>query len=223
MGEVTDTPTIDPKLAAAFVAFQSELTPVPKSADNPFFKSKYADLGAIQRHVQPLLAKNKLAVMQPTRTAPEGGTELVTRLVHESGAYIEEVTKVLVTKNDAQAKGSGITYERRYAYSAMLGVVTDDEDDDGNAASSPGARAADVTVKPAPVNSGSDVGKVKTELTQLMTELMVVDPEDEESFFMDAIGKPKATTLGEATKAIEYAKIALADRKEAAELPGANG
>lgn len=137
MAQETEQATgIDPKLAAAFVAFQAELTPVKKSADNPFFKSKYADLGAVQRHVQPLLARHKLAVMQPTRKGAEGKLELVTRLVHDSGAYLEEVTEVTVAKSDVQAKGSGITYERRYAYMAMLGVVADDEDDDGNAATS---------------------------------------------------------------------------------------
>lgn len=125
---------IDPTLAAAFVAFQAELTPVPKSADNPFFRSKYADFGAVQRHVGPLLAKHKLSIMQPVRTANDK-TLIVTRLLHESGAYIEEVSEVAQHKADAQGKGSAITYERRYAYMAITGAVAEDEDDDGNAAS----------------------------------------------------------------------------------------
>ncbi len=121
------------QLAAAFVAFQADLKPVDKSANNPFFKSKYAPLPEVMKAVQPLLAKHSLAVAQfPTHL--EGQSALRTILLHESGQSIEDTTPLLLVKDDPQAQGSAMTYARRYGVMAVLGMVAD-EDDDGNAAS----------------------------------------------------------------------------------------
>jgi hypothetical protein len=120
------------KLAPALVAFQADRVPVAKTAVNPFFKSKYADLPEVMQTAQPLLAKHKLAVSQfPTHL--DGVSALRTILLHESGQFIEDVTPILLTKQDAQSQGSAITYAKRYGYMAVLGLVAD-EDDDGNRA-----------------------------------------------------------------------------------------
>jgi hypothetical protein len=59
---------------------------------------------------------------------------LVTKLVHaETGQFQASLAVIPLSKHDPQAMGSAITYGRRYSLSAMLGIVTE-EDDDGNAA-----------------------------------------------------------------------------------------
>ena len=121
------------ELPKAFVALQADLKPVSKSATNPFFKSKYAPLPEVMESIQPLLAKHKLAVMQPM-THLDGEPAIKTILVHESGEMIEEVSPVFLDKKNAQSHGSAITYARRYGVMSLLGLVADD-DDDGNRAS----------------------------------------------------------------------------------------
>jgi hypothetical protein len=51
---------------------------------------------------------------------------------------------VPVTKADAQGAGSALTYMRRYALAAVVGVVQ--ADDDGNAASNPTGKVANKPV-----------------------------------------------------------------------------
>ena len=128
-------------LAKAFVALQADLTPVAKSAVNPFFKSNYAPLPEVMETIQPLLAKHKLAVMQPM-THLEGEPAIKTILVHESGEMIEEVSPVFLNKKDAQSHGSAITYARRYGIMSLLGLVADDDDDGNKASQAPQSRPA---------------------------------------------------------------------------------
>ena len=60
-----------------------------------------------------------------------GHIGLETRLIHaESGQWISSVAIIPLPKNDPQGMGSAITYARRYALTAMLGIITE-EDDDG--------------------------------------------------------------------------------------------
>lgn len=133
------------ELYAALVAFQADLKPVDKSAANPFFKSKYAPLPAVMEVIQPLLAEHGLAVCQMV-TRLEGQSALRTILVHKSGQSIQDTMPLLLTKADPQSQGSAITYARRYAIMAALGVVAD-EDDDGNAASGKVKAAPRATAK----------------------------------------------------------------------------
>lgn len=121
--------TID-ALAVALCKFQSEVGVVVKDATNPFFKSKYASLSEILDVIRDPLAKNGLAFTQfPT---DEGG--LTTILMHESGEYIMGTYRMTPADNKPQTLGSAITYQRRYALTAILGLNIDD-DDDGNKAS----------------------------------------------------------------------------------------
>ena len=75
-------------ISQALVKFQSQLKPVEKNAENPFFKSSYADLSSILAAVMPILSANGLAVMQPMKVQ-DGFTILKTVLVHESGESLE--------------------------------------------------------------------------------------------------------------------------------------
>jgi len=125
-------------LSQALVKFQSQLKPVNKESENPFFKSVYADLSSILQAVMPVLSANGLAVIQPMRIEGDK-TLLITQIIHESGEFVES-QMVLPQVQDPQKYGSLITYYKRYQLQAMLGIATKDEDDDGNSVSQPQQR-----------------------------------------------------------------------------------
>lgn len=121
------------ELAKALAKAQGEIKGAKKSSDNPFFKSKYADLSEVWEACRDALSKNDVAVTQIPTVTSEGVFVLETMLLHSSGQWIRGVYPITPTKNDPQGVGSAITYARRYALAAMVGVAQ--EDDDGNAAS----------------------------------------------------------------------------------------
>jgi hypothetical protein len=121
-------------LVKALIKAKASISPVAKTKENPFFKSKYADLGTIDEAVKGPLKDNGLVVVQTTEVI-SGQAVLVTTLLHDSGQWIEGQYPLNPVKNDPQGLGSATTYARRYALSALLGVICD-EDDDGNHASS---------------------------------------------------------------------------------------
>lgn len=122
------------KLATALAKAQSEIKGAKKDADNPFFKSTYADLASVWEACRKALSSNELAVTQTTEIHEGGSIVLRTTLMHSSGESVSGVLPVLVgDKATSQQLGSAITYNRRYALAAMVGVAP--EEDDGNAAS----------------------------------------------------------------------------------------
>lgn len=122
-------------LLKALSAFQSECPSVGKSAANPFYKSKYATLDAIQHHIQPHLLKNGLVVTQVNKMS-EGMPVVEATIWHaESAESISSVFPVVVTKATAQDYGSAVSYAKRYSLSGLLNLIIEDEDDDGNKAS----------------------------------------------------------------------------------------
>jgi hypothetical protein len=122
-------------ISQALVKFQSQLKPVNKDSENPFFKSSYADLSSILQAVMPLLSAHGLALSQPMKVQ-DGTTILVTKLIHESG---EEMTSEMILPQhaDPQKFGALISYYKRYQLSALLSVSTCDEDCDANRVSMP--------------------------------------------------------------------------------------
>jgi ERF superfamily len=52
------------ELAAAIIEVQAEMPKIPKTSDNPFFKSKYADLADVKTLADPTITKHGLAVTQ---------------------------------------------------------------------------------------------------------------------------------------------------------------
>lgn len=101
---------------------------------NPYFKSKYAPLSDILDGIKPLLAKNGLFIVQELRSI-DGKVGVCTLITHTSGEWLEtEPFLLTMDKDTAQGAGSCVTYARRYALSAILGISSED-DDDGNAAS----------------------------------------------------------------------------------------
>jgi len=128
------------ELVKALVKVQSELKHPKKDKDNPFFKSKYADLTQIVETCRPVLQENGFAVAQPCGVNEQGETVLITYLLHESGQFIRGELKLNPEKNTPQGFGSAITYARRYCLASMVGIAPEDDDDDAEAAEGRGNR-----------------------------------------------------------------------------------
>ena len=133
------------KLATALSIVQGKLTYAKKDSANPFFKSKYADLESVWDACRDLLSANGLAVVQLPGEYFENTMALTTIITHSSGEWISQQMSLPVTKPDAQGAGSALTYMRRYALAAVVGVVQ--ADDDGNAASAPKQVKSSSTMK----------------------------------------------------------------------------
>lgn len=120
------------ELAAALAQAQGVMEGAKKDSDNPFFKSKYADLASTWEACRVALSTFGLSVVQAPEDCDGNGIRVTTTLLHSSGQWMESTYTVPVSKDDAQGHGSAITYARRYALAAMVGVAP--EDDDGNGA-----------------------------------------------------------------------------------------
>lgn len=121
-------------ISVALCKFQQECPAPKKNATNPHFKNKYAALDEIISTITPVLTKYGLSQIQSTTSEGEN-IGVKTLLIHESGEFIEFDTLWLpMGKVNAQGAGSSVTYARRYALCASLGIAAE-EDDDGNNAS----------------------------------------------------------------------------------------
>ena len=121
-------------LFAALAKAQAEMKTAGLNAENPYFKSAYADLAEIVRVSRPALSKNGLTVIQQILPNEDGQNILHCILAHASGQWIETRMRILPMKSDVQSLASYITYLRRYSYAAIVGVVSAHEDDDGEVA-----------------------------------------------------------------------------------------
>lgn len=123
------------KICAALLKFHAENISIEKKGEasiNASVKRKYVKLDDIMNVVRPALAKHGCYVEQHL-----AGDSVITRVVHESGQFIAsrlfyqtwEANQV----NNLQRLGGGLTYLKRYAVSAILNIVADeDSDGDGN-------------------------------------------------------------------------------------------
>ena len=142
------------QLGTALAAAQAQIEGARKSAQNPHLRNRYADLAAVWDACREALTAHGLSVVQGPETG-DGVVIVHTRLVHSSGQWMESTLALPWSAgkgtSDAQAIGSAITYARRYALSAMVGIAPDD--DDGNAAGNR-PRAARQTRQDTPRASG---------------------------------------------------------------------
>lgn len=120
------------ELAIAFNLAQAKMRGAIKDANNPFFKSKYADLESIWEAVKIPLLENGLSVSQLTGQTPNGDPVIETLLMHNSGEWIMGQFPLIAKDASAQAMGSAVSYARRYALAALCSLPQ--IDDDGEAA-----------------------------------------------------------------------------------------
>jgi len=131
MNNETMSPTIG-ALAAALAKAQGQIEGALKDSENPFFKSRYADLGSVWNACRLPLSTNGLSVVQ-SPIANADGIGLRTLLLHSSGEWIASEYSMKPVKTDPQSAGACLSYLRRYALAATVGVFQ--ADDDGNSAS----------------------------------------------------------------------------------------
>ena len=137
-------------LATALIAAQGELKSPAKNMTNPFFQSTYAGLPDCCDAVRDVYRRNGLVVVQGggehaeslgrgVGSLPSNGGDLrvaitvETRIIHESGQWIEASMPVVLSKLDPQAVGSAVTYGRRYLLNSMSFLAPDDDDDANSA------------------------------------------------------------------------------------------
>ena len=121
------------ELATALAKAQGEIKNAVKDSANPYYKSRYADLASVWEACRTALSSNGLAVSQIPELRDSGMVSVHTMLLHSSGQWLSGELSMVPVKNDPQGIGSCITYIRRYALAAIVGISP--EDDDGNAAS----------------------------------------------------------------------------------------
>jgi len=115
-----------PDLFKALTAFHKTKPVAVMDSVNPAFKSDYASISSVTAVIHKA-AKYGLTVTQLI------GTESVTTMLcHESGQFISTETCIIRTRDNVHGFMSGVTYARRYAAAAILGIAFG-KDDDGNA------------------------------------------------------------------------------------------
>jgi len=116
------------KISAALVLAQKDMLPLIKDSNNPFFKSKYADLHAVTQACYPALQANEICVVQSAESLGSDGINILTRLIHSSGEFIETECAIPPAGQDPQKYGSAVTYGRRYGLQAAVGLAATDDD-----------------------------------------------------------------------------------------------
>ncbi len=150
-------------LAKALSLAQANMGHALKEANNPAFKSKYADLSNVIEAIRKPLSTQGLSYVQ-LGIPSESAAVVETVLMHESGEWVSSVVSVAAKDKTPHAFGSAMTYARRYGLSAIVGLTQ--ADDDGNAAV---AHAADSGVSEsilanhlAAIDAADDVEALKT-------------------------------------------------------------
>ena len=105
---------------------KKEIGKISKDSTNPFYKSKYFDINQLLEHVEPILQKHGLLLLQPIVNNAVC-SEIYDIETGESEVSLIELTGI----KDPQKIGSEITYYRRYTLQSLLGLQA--EDDDANA------------------------------------------------------------------------------------------
>lgn len=136
-------------LAAALAKAQGAMSHASKDAQNPHFKSRYADLAAVWSAVREPLSANGLSVVQ-TVAQGDGTVGVRSLLLHASGEWISSLLEMPVAQKTPQGYGSALTYARRYALAALVGIAQDD--DDAEAATRPSAPVLPPAQKRTPIS-----------------------------------------------------------------------
>jgi hypothetical protein len=200
-------------LAAALLAFQKEAPSLVKDGKGNF--GKYVTLDGIMERVRPVLCKHGLVLTQMPSFIMDGTGNavpaLTTTLTHESGESIESKMLLLLDKQHSQGLGSALTYARRYAITAFLALVAD-EDDDGTAASRPPQRGQQAAAAPPTNINMPEAAKAAVESRDL-TAATETSKKKLKALGAKLIGEGKATQTQ-----LDSAMIALAQKSWAPAL-----
>ena len=118
------------ELAEAMIQVQQALSPALKDAENSFTNSRYATLHSIMNACRDALLEHGIWLTQYPVSVEANQLGLVTKVVHaETGQWQYSLLTMPLPKNDPQGYGSAMTYARRYGLSALVGIVTENDDD----------------------------------------------------------------------------------------------
>lgn len=118
------------ELAEAMILVQQTLSPALKDAENTFTNSRYATLHSVMSACRDALLKHGIWLTQYPVSVESNQLGLVTKIVHaETGQWQASLLTMPLPKNDPQGYGSAMTYARRYGLSALIGIVTESDDD----------------------------------------------------------------------------------------------
>jgi hypothetical protein len=136
-------------ITAALSAFHQTVGTIEKAARAQY--GHFADLSTVLSAITPALATNGLALVQ-TFDIDGDADVLITTLYHTSGESITSRARLVRVEgaggrqNPLHLWGGSVTYQRRYAALALVGLAAGMEDDDGDIADLP----RKVQVKKAP-------------------------------------------------------------------------
>lgn len=117
-------------VAAALCKAQTNIESASKNANNPHFRSKYADINAVIDACKAALNNEGISVVQ-SNGKDELGSYVETMLLHNTGEFLSSKVYLILDKMDMQKLGSAITYARRYGIQSMV-FMGSSEDDDAN-------------------------------------------------------------------------------------------
>jgi hypothetical protein len=127
-----------PTLAAALVAAQADMPAVAKDGTNPHFRSQFVTLDALIAATREVLNRHGISISQGA-TGDHNEPRLTTTLQHTSGEAWGLTMPLYPAKQDMQALGAAITYARRYAWAAILGIASEEDDDHAGASGASGS------------------------------------------------------------------------------------
>lgn len=120
------------ELAKSMICVQQELVPALKDGVNDYTGSSYATLKSVMEVSRAILLSQGIWLTQYPVPASNGNLGLVTKIVHAaSGQWQSSLIEMPLSKVDPQGYGSAITYARRYGLSALIGIITEDDDAEG--------------------------------------------------------------------------------------------
>lgn len=146
------------QIATALSKLQSELPSAKK--DNSGYGYNYSDLNTVIETAKPYLVKNGLAVTQLLGNDEKGNPAVTTIVLHSSGQFLKSTIALesidMKGCNKVQGAGATLSYLRRYAYQAALGMASEDNDASSEKAVIPRAATPTVSTPVASVGSSSN-------------------------------------------------------------------
>lgn len=112
------------ELAAALAKAQGQMPIAKKSTKG--YNNKYAPLPDLVRLAQPILDENGLSVVFDV-VREQGEWMIEGTLTHSSGQWISVRLPYIISEENPQSVGTANTYARRYCYSNLIGIVSEED------------------------------------------------------------------------------------------------
>lgn len=155
------------KLLPKLLIVKNKLEAITKGSNNPFYKSKYADLNTHLDAVEPLLQAQGLLLFQPCSTTDLGQNRVESMIIDTASGQFMSSEMTLIGEKDMQKAGSAITYGRRYTIGSLLSMKA--EDDDGNLAAGKTVPKKTSTASPKTLPSSSSKSTSTTKSSRFRT------------------------------------------------------